>query len=225
MVRDISLAVPRGKVAALMGPNGSGKSSLVNAVMGHPRYTITSGNIILDGEDLTALPPHEKAKKGLFLSFQYPQELAGVTVSSFLRSAVNAKTGGKMPVLAFRKMLEEEMEKFGLDDEFMDRHVNAGFSGGEKKRLEILQLAILKPKYAMLDETDSGLDVDALKLIANGIRRFSNDMGILIITHHARILQHLVPDEVHIMRDGRIVRSGGKELAEEIEEKGYKNEL
>jgi len=223
VVRDVSFAVPHGKIIALMGPNGSGKSSLVNAIMGHPRYVISQGNVVLDGEDITALPPHEKARKGLFLSFQYPPELAGVTVSSFLRSALNAKIGTNISVLDARKIIKEEMEKLGLDKEMIDRHVNTDFSGGEKKRLEILQLVILKPAYAMLDETDSGLDVDALRTIALGIRRFSKEMGILVITHHARILQYLVPDEVRIMREGSIVRSGGKELATEIEEKGYKD--
>ncbi|TSC71499.1 MAG: FeS assembly ATPase SufC [Parcubacteria group bacterium Gr01-1014_70] len=222
VVRDVSLRVPQGSVVALMGPNGSGKSSLVNAVMGHPRYKITGGHLILDKEDITNALPHEKAQKGIFLSLQNPPSLPGITVSSFLRNAFTALTGSAVPVLEFQKRLEEEMASLGMEKELAGRHVNEGFSGGEKKRLEALQLALFKPKFALLDETDAGLDVDALRTVAETIKRASAGMGILLITHYTRILQYLVPDEVHVMREGTITRSGGKELAEEIEKQGYK---
>lgn len=224
VVHGVSLRIPQGRVVALMGPNGSGKSSLVNAVMGHPRYTVTSGRIFLNDEDITDIPPNEKAKKGVFLSLQNPPSLPGITVSSFLRNAVAATTGESIPVLAFHAHLEEEMKKLGMDTNMARRHVNEGFSGGEKKRLEALQLALLRPIFALLDETDAGLDVDALKTVAETIKAFAPDMGILLITHYTRILQYLVPDEVHIMQEGVITQSGGKELAEEIEGKGYKVE-
>lgn len=222
IVHDVSLRIREGHVVALMGPNGSGKSSLVNAVMGHPRYRITGGQIFCNGENITNLAPHQKARKGLFLSPQHPPSLAGVSVSSFLRNALSALTGEAVLVLPFQKMLEEEMEKLSIQKEMAGRHVNEGFSGGEKKRLEALQLALFKPKFALLDETDAGLDVDALKTVAETIKAFAPQMGILLITHYTRILQYLVPDEVHIMQEGVITRSGGKELAEEIEQKGYK---
>lgn len=222
VVHDVSLRIREGYVTALMGPNGSGKSSLVNAVMGHPRYRIAGGQVLCNGEDITNLAPHQKARKGLFLSPQHPPSLAGVSVSSFLRNALSALTGEAVPVLPFQKMLEEEMEKLGIQKEMAGRHVNEGFSGGEKKRLEALQLALFKPKFALLDETDAGLDIDALQTVAKTIKHASSRMGILLITHYTRILQYLVPDEVHIMQEGRITRSGGRELAEEIEKNGYK---
>ncbi|OGZ54859.1 MAG: Fe-S cluster assembly ATPase SufC [Candidatus Ryanbacteria bacterium RIFCSPLOWO2_02_FULL_45_11c] len=222
VVRGVSLCVPRGSVVALMGPNGSGKSSLVNAILGHPRYTITEGRVLLCGEDITHIPPHQKAKKGIFLSMQNPPTLAGITVSSFLRNAFSALTGCVLSVVPFQKMLEAEMEKLGMDTEMAGRHVNEGFSGGEKKRLEALQLILFKPNFALLDETDAGLDVDALRIVAETIKRVSAQMGILLITHYTRILEYLGPDEVHILQDGVITRSGGKELAEEIEKQGYK---
>ena len=224
-VRDVSIVIPRGKVVALMGPNGSGKSSLVNAVMGHPHYAITKGHIILNGEDITNLPPHEKAQKGLFLSLQHQPALPGVTVFSFLRNALAALTKNAVPALEFQKRLEEEMVHLGMDKELASRHVNEEFSGGEKKRLEALQLTLFKPKFALLDETDAGLDVDALKTVAKTMQGYASNMGILLITHHTRILQYLVPDKVHVMQGGQIIRSGGKELAEEIEAKGYNIKL
>lgn len=222
VVRGVSLRIPHGCVIALMGPNGSGKSSLVNAVMGHPRYHLTQGHVVLDGEDITNLLTDEKAKKGIFLSPQNPPTIPGITVSSFLRNVVQAWTGKNIPVMEFKSILEKEMQKIGMEWEFASRYVHEGFSGGEKKRLEALQLILLTPKYALLDETDSGLDVDALKIIAENIQRVSAEMGILLITHYTRILQYLVPNEVHIMREGRIVQRGGKELADKIEKQGYK---
>ena len=222
VVRGVSLRIPEGRVVALMGPNGSGKSSLVNAIMGHPRYTITEGRILLNDEDITHLPVHEKARKGMFLSLQHPPTLPGVSVSSFLRNALSSLTDKAVPVLEFQKRLEEEMARLGMENGMALRHVNEGFSGGEQKRLEALQLALFQPKFALLDETDAGLDVDALRTVAETIRRASDKMGILLITHYTRILQYIKPDEVHVMKDGVIVRSGGKELAEEIEKNGYK---
>lgn len=222
VVHGVSLTLHKGKVIALMGPNGSGKSSLVNAVMGHPRYHLTQGRVVLDGKDITNLPTDEKAKKGIFLSLQHPPAIPGITVSSFLRNAVQAWTGKNIPVMEFKLLLEKEMQKIGMECAFASRYVHEGFSGGEKKRLEALQLILLKPKYALLDETDSGLDVDALKIIAENIQRVCAEMGILLITHYTRILQYLVPDEVYIMHEGGIVQRGGKELADKIEKQGYK---
>ena len=222
VVRGVSLLISQGKIVALMGPNGSGKSSLVNAVMGHPLYQITEGRILLAGEDITHLAPHEKARKGIFLSLQYPPALPGITVFSFLRNALSRLTDSSISVIEFQKRLEGEMQKLGMEKELMGRHVNEGFSGGEKKRLEALQLALFRPKFALLDETDAGLDVDALRIVAETIKNASRDMGILLITHYTRILQYLEPDEVHMMQGGQIIKSGGKELAEEIEKKGYK---
>lgn len=221
VVRDVSLVIQTGKVVALMGPNGSGKSSLVNAIMGHPKYRITSGTVVLDGEDITHMMPHEKAKKGIFLSMQNPPALPGVTVFSFLRSAVAALTGEHVPALEFQKRLEAHMQKMGIENGMAGRHVHEGFSGGEKKQLEALQLALLGPKFALLDETDAGLDVDSLRTIAKTIQSRSSEMGILLITHYTRILQYLTPDEVHMMRGGTIVQSGTKELAADIEKRGY----
>lgn len=221
IVHGISLEVPTGKLCVLMGPNGSGKSSLVNAVAGHPRYAITEGRILLDEEDITALKPHEKARKGLFLSFQYPPEVSGVTIESFLRNAYNAVHNDKLSVLDFHAKLLEEMNKLHIEKSMAGRYVNEGFSGGEKKRAEMLQLAILRPQYALLDEPDSGLDVDALQIVAQGISRVKKDMGILLITHYSRILEYLQPDSVHIMQEGMIIKSGGRELVEEVERSGY----
>lgn len=221
VVHGVTILIPNGKVAALMGPNGSGKSSLVNAVMGHPRYQITQGRVVLDGEDITNLLTDEKAKKGIFLSLQYPPAIPGITVSSFLRNATQAWTGKNIPVMEFKLLLEKEMQKIGMERAFASRYVHEGFSGGEKKRMEALQLILLKPKYALLDETDSGLDIDALNIVAQNIQRVSAEMGILLITHYTRILRYLVPDEVCIMRDGHIVQQGGKELADKIEKQGY----
>lgn len=220
-VHGVTLAIDPGHIIALMGPNGSGKSTFVNAIMGHPRYTITKGVIILDGEDITKIPPHEKAQKGLFLSMQYPTELPGVTVASFLRAAARACRQNDIPLSEFHHELEREIQQWGMEKSMLARYVNAGFSGGEKKRLEMLQLSLLCPSYALLDETDSGLDIDALRVVAGGIQQFSSRTGILLITHYPRIFKYLTPHEVHIMQDGIIVRSGGAELADDIEKNGY----
>ena len=205
-----------------MGPNGSGKSTLANVLMGHPKYAITEGEIILNDENITTAKVQDRAKLGLFLSQQYLPEIVGVTVSSFLRTAITAKTGEKQHPVKFHKYLLETMESLGMKKDFAARYVNVGFSGGEKKRLETLQLKMLAPKYAILDETDSGLDVDALKLVSEGVNAFQDGTkGILLITHYNRILQYVVPDFVHIMIDGKIIKTGTKELAQEVEQSGY----
>lgn len=222
ILKGINLVIAPGEIHAIMGPNGSGKSTLANVLMGHPKYTITEGEIILDNENITNAKVQDRAKAGLFLSQQYLPEIAGVTVSSFLRTAIAAKTGEKQHPVKFHKYLLDTMESLGMNKDFAARYVNAGFSGGEKKRLETLQLKMLDPKYAILDETDSGLDVDALKLVSEGINAFQDGTkGILLITHYNRILQYVVPDFVHIMVGGTIVKTGGKELALEVEETGY----
>jgi len=214
ILKGISLEVDKGQVVALMGPNGSGKSTLAYALMGHPRYEITSGKIFLNGEDVTNAKADERARKGLFLSFQYPQEIAGVSISNFLRTALS--------VMDFHKLLREKMDLLKIDKSFALRCVNEGFSGGEKKRMEILQMAVLQPNIGILDETDSGLDVDALRTVATGINDLKgSELGVLLITHYQRILNYITPDKVHIVMDGKIVKSGGKELALEVEEKGY----
>jgi Fe-S cluster assembly ATP-binding protein len=220
----LDLSVSKGETHALMGPNGSGKSTLAYAIMGHPAYQITGGEILLKGTDVTELSPDVRAKAGLFLALQYPTEIPGVSLTNFLRTAVNATRGEDMPVRQFMRELRELMAAFQMDEKFMQRNVNEGFSGGEKKRFEILQMAMLRPEIAVLDETDSGLDVDALKVVAGGVNRLRGpDLGVLIITHYTRILRYIRPDYVHVMFDGRIVQSGGAELAEELEEKGYEH--
>ena len=226
IVKGLNLKVDKGQVVALMGPNGSGKSTLAYALMGHPKYEITSGKILLNGKDVTKAKPDERAKKGLFLSFQYPHEISGVSVSNFLRIALNAKreASGEKPisVIDFYKFLQEKMKSLKIDKSFALRYLNEGFSGGEKKRMEILQMSVLEPKIGILDETDSGLDVDALKTVANGINDIKGSkMGILLITHYQRILNYVTPDKVHIMMDGKIVKSDDKKLALEVEKKGY----
>ena len=222
ILKGISLEVNKDEVVALMGPNGSGKSTLAYALMGHPRYQITNGKIMLNGKDATNAEPDERAKNGLFLSFQYPQEISGVSVSNFLRTALNAKREKPISVPDFHKLLQEKMALLKMDKSFALRYVNEGFSGGEKKRAEILQMAVLHPQIAILDETDSGLDIDALKTVANGVNALKGpETGILLITHYQRILNYITPDKVHIVIDGRIVKSGGKELALQVEEKGY----
>lgn len=224
ILKGLSLTVRGGEVHALMGPNGSGKSTLANTLMGHPRYDVEDGQVLIDGEDILEMEPDERAKKGLFLAFQYPVEIPGVTVANFLRSAYNALHGDENPlsVLEFHQLLQEHMKELEMDEEFAGRYLNEGFSGGEKKRHEILQMALLKPRFAIMDETDSGLDIDALKIVSEGVnRQRSDDLGVLVITHYQRILEYLKPDYVHIMMDGRIVRSGGPELAQELEAKGY----
>jgi Fe-S cluster assembly ATP-binding protein len=220
----LDLSVGKGETHALMGPNGSGKSTLAYAIMGHPAYTITDGQILLKGTDITELAPDVRAKQGLFLAMQYPTEIPGVSLTNFLRTAVNAVRGEDLPVRQFMKQVRELMAAFQMDDKFLQRNVNEGFSGGEKKRFEILQMALLRPEIAVLDETDSGLDVDALKVVAEGVNRMRGpDLGVLIITHYTRILRYIRPDHVHVMFEGRIVQSGGPELAEELEEKGYEH--
>jgi len=229
IVRGVDLAIDTGEVHAVMGPNGSGKSTLAYALMGHPAYTITGGEIMLDGENIAELGADERAQRGLFLAFQYPHAVPGVTVTNFLRSALNAvrkaKNGGEddpISVAEFRKLLTSAMDRLRVPREMMGRYLNEGFSGGEKKRVEILQMAMLRPRMAVLDETDSGLDIDALKIVAGGVRELVGpDMGALVITHYQRILNYIDPDHVHVFVDGRIVASGGPELAHTLEAEGY----
>jgi Fe-S cluster assembly ATP-binding protein len=225
ILKGIDLTVEPGRVHALMGPNGSGKSTLALALAGHPGYEITGGGARLDGEDLLALSPDKRAKAGLFLSFQYPAAIPGVSVANFLRTARQAVKPGDLPPAKFRQLVFEQLELLGIETAFLGRYVNDGFSGGEKKRLEMLQLAVLEPKYAILDETDSGLDVDALRAVGDSLQTLrkgrGEEMGFLIITHYPRILQYVEPDVVHIMMDGRIVKTGGAQLAHQIEAEGY----
>jgi len=222
ILKGVDLTIKKGEIHAIMGPNGSGKSTFSNALMGHPKYEVTKGTIFLDGKNLLELSVDERAKAGIFLSFQYPVEIPGVTLANFLRTAYSEITGKKVNVMDFMKKLYESMDDLKMDKEFAKRHLNVGFSGGEKKRTEILQMAMLKPKYAILDETDSGLDVDALRVVANGVNKLMNkELGVLIITHYQRILHYIKPDHVHILVNGKIIKSGGHKLAEEIEEKGY----
>ncbi|MBI2581082.1 Fe-S cluster assembly ATPase SufC [Candidatus Woesearchaeota archaeon] len=226
ILKGVSLDVSKGEVVALMGPNGAGKSSLGCALLGHPAYKVTAGQIILEGEDVTKLPTNERAKKGLFLSFQYPSEVPGVSMANFLRTAINSRRDKKnpIPVAEFIKQLKEIMKMLKMDESFMHRYLNEGFSGGEKKRAEILQMAMLKPGMAILDETDSGLDVDSLKVVAEGINKLMNPgMGILLITHYQRILNYIKPNKVYVMMNGKIVKSGGAELVHQIESQGYES--
>jgi Fe-S cluster assembly ATP-binding protein len=222
ILKGVNLEVSKGEVHALMGPNGSGKSTLANALMGHPRYVVTSGRIYYKGEDITELPVDLRAKKGMFLAFQYPLEIPGVKVRQFLRMALKSVRGTDVKVSEFRKLLTEKMQQLEVNPAFAERYLNEGFSGGEKKRNEVLQMAILQPELAIMDETDSGLDIDALKIVSDGINALRGpDVGILLITHYQRMLNYVTPDFVHVLVDGRIVRSGGKELALELEERGY----
>ncbi|MEX2504316.1 MAG: Fe-S cluster assembly ATPase SufC [Egicoccus sp.] len=222
ILRGVNLDLDKGKTIALMGPNGSGKSTLAYAIAGHPAYDITGGSIRWQDTDLVELTPDERARLGVFLAMQYPVEVPGVSLTNFLRTAVNATSGQEVPIREFMKRLRDEMAALDVDESFLQRSVNEGFSGGEKKRFEILQMALLKPQLAVLDETDSGLDVDALKTVSEGVNRLSGpDLGTLIITHYTRILRYIEPDEVHVMFEGRIVASGGAELADELEERGY----
>ena len=226
IIRGLSLAVPKGEVHAIMGPNGSGKSTLAKVLAGHPDYKVGSGRIEMDGENIMELEPDERARKGLFLAFQYPSEIPGVSIANFLRAAVQARLpeGEELEATEYYARLYEKMDLLEMDRSFTSRSVNEGFSGGEKKRNEILQLAMLTPKYAVLDETDSGLDIDALKVVANGVNAMRGPaIGILVITHYQRLLEYIVPDHVHVMVQGRIARSGGKELALELEERGYES--
>jgi Fe-S cluster assembly ATP-binding protein len=222
ILKGIDLTVPQGEVHAIMGPNGSGKSTLANVVMGRPGYQITGGQIFFKGQEITALKPDQRAQMGLFLAFQYPTEIPGVSVVNFLRSAYNAVKGEKTSALAFHKRLKEKMAMLGIEEAMVRRYVNQGFSGGEKKKNEVLQLAVLEPDIAILDETDSGLDIDSLKAVANGIESLTGpNLGVLLITHYQRILNYITPDRIHVMMEGRIVMSGGPELAHELEAKGY----
>lgn len=232
ILKGVSLAVNKGEIHALMGPNGSGKSTLAYSLMGHPNYEITSGDVLYKGESVLEMEPDERSRAGMFLAFQYPVSIPGVSVANFLRMALNAripdngngngrgKTGISIP--KFRKMLKEKMALLEMDPSFAGRYLNEGFSGGEKKRAEILQMAMLEPEIAILDETDSGLDIDALRIVANGVNTLSGpEMGVLVITHYQRLLNYIKPDFVHVMLNGRIVESGGPDLALHLEEKGY----
>ncbi|MBI2638705.1 Fe-S cluster assembly ATPase SufC [Candidatus Peregrinibacteria bacterium] len=226
ILQGLSLKIKPGEIHAIMGPNGSGKSTLANTIMGHPKYTISHGEILMDGENLVSLKADKRARAGVFLAFQYPKEIPGVTVLSFLQMAVAAvrKVRGEPQLnpIEFRKLLRSLLAEFSLDAKFMNRYINEGFSGGEKKKMEILQMALLEPKIAVLDETDSGLDVDALKIVAEGINRLASPKrGILLITHYQRILHYIKPHFVHVMIEGQIVKSGGPELAQQLEQEGY----
>ncbi len=225
ILRGVSLGVPAGEVHALMGPNGSGKSTLAATLLGNPAYEVTGGRILFKGEDLTALPTDQRAARGLFLGFQHPEEIPGVGVLNFLRQAMSARKGiDDFSVLEVRMAVLDWAKRLGMDSRFIERYLNEGFSGGEKKRNEILQMALMEPDFAVLDETDSGLDIDALGVVARGIEEVRStrpDLGILLITHYRRILEHLTPDAVHILLGGRIVASGGRELADRIEREGF----
>jgi len=226
ILKGVNLTISQGEIHALMGPNGSGKSTLANTLLGHPKYKVTKGDILIDGESILELSPDKRAKKGLFLAFQYPVAVPGVTMFSFLRAAYNAvhtdEKNQAPTIFDFKDTLAEKMKVLEIDESFMNRYLNEGFSGGEKKRAEILQLAMLKPKFAVLDETDSGLDIDALRVVAEGVSKLANDdLGILVITHYQRILKYIRPTFVHVMYEGRITASGGQELSLKLEEKGY----
>jgi Fe-S cluster assembly ATP-binding protein len=235
ILNGIELAVRSGEVHAIMGPNGSGKSTLALTVMGHPRYKVTKGEIRFDDKDVLAMPVDERARAGLFLAFQYPAAIPGVSVANFLRTAINARRADRgataaaderkrtdIPLMQFRKQLQEKQKLLEIEDSFITRSVNDGFSGGEKKRLEMLQMHMFGPTFALLDETDSGLDIDALQVVARGIESLrSPEIGVLLITHYERILKFVTPDFVHVLIDGRVVRTGGRELAAELEAKGY----
>jgi Fe-S cluster assembly ATP-binding protein len=225
ILRGVDLTVKQGETHAIMGPNGSGKSTLAYSLAGHPKYTVTSGSVLLDGEDLLAMKVDERARAGLFLAMQYPVEVPGVSVSNFLRTAATAVRGEAPKLRTWVKEVKEAMAVLHMDPAFAERNVNEGFSGGEKKRHEILQLELLKPKIAILDETDSGLDVDALRVVSEGINRVreSGEVGTLLVTHYTRILRYIKPDYVHVFSAGRIVESGGAELADKLEEEGYES--
>ncbi|CAH8716292.1 Fe-S cluster assembly ATPase SufC [Paenibacillus thiaminolyticus] len=224
ILKGISLSMKGGEVHAIMGPNGTGKSTLASALMGHPKYEVTEGTATLDGEDVLEMDVDERARAGLFLAMQYPSEIAGVTNSDFLRSAINARRGegNEISLIKFIRQMESKMKELEMNEEFAHRYLNEGFSGGEKKRNEILQMMMLDPKIVVLDEIDSGLDIDALKIVANGVNAMrSEERGFLIITHYQRLLNYVKPDFVHVMMQGRIVKSGGPELAERLEAEGY----
>jgi Fe-S cluster assembly ATP-binding protein len=228
ILKGLDLTLPQGEVHAIMGPNGTGKSTLAYTLMGHPSYHVTSGGVSFKGKDLLAMSPDERSRFGLFLAFQYPLSIPGVTVANFLRTAVNARRRAEnpqdkgVPIPEFRKLLKEKMDFLKMDPTFAGRYLNEGFSGGEKKRAEILQMAILQPEIAILDETDSGLDIDALRIVSEGVNSLRNqDLGVLVITHYQRILNYIKPDVVHVMMDGMVVETGGPDLALHLEEHGY----
>jgi Fe-S cluster assembly ATP-binding protein len=222
IVKGLDLEVGRGELHAIMGPNGSGKSTLANVLMGHPRYDLTEGSVSFEGEDVLELEPDERAKMGMFLAFQYPSEVPGVSVANFLRTAVNSVREEELSPMEMYRLLQEKMSVMQMDPKFAERYLNEGFSGGEKKRNEILQMLMLDPTLAIMDETDSGLDIDALQVVARGVNELRGpEFSAVIITHYQRILRYIQPDRVHVMLDGRLVTSGGKELALELEEKGY----
>jgi Fe-S cluster assembly ATP-binding protein len=228
IVKGLNLTLPQGEVHAIMGPNGTGKSTLAYTIMGHPSYEVTAGEILIDDVNILDLEPDQRSRLGLFLAFQYPVSIPGVTVANFLRTAMNARRRAENPedkgiaIPEFRRMLKEKMELLKVDSSFAGRYLNEGFSGGEKKRAEILQMAVLKPSFAVLDETDSGLDIDALRIVSEGVNTLRGpELGVLVITHYQRILNYIKPDVVHVMMDGRIVESGGPELALHLEEHGY----
>ena len=226
ILKGLNLSVSAGEVHAIMGPNGSGKSTLSSVIAGHQDYEISQGNMLLEGEDLSEFAPEERAHKGIFLSFQYPIEIPGVSVTNFIKAAINASRKAKgledMAANEMLKLIREKSSLLEIDSRFLSRSLNEGFSGGEKKRNEIFQMAMLEPKLSILDETDSGLDIDALKIVANGVNKLrSNDNAIIVITHYQRLLEYIIPDFVHVLFDGKIVKSGTKDLAVELEEKGY----
>lgn len=224
ILRGVNLEVNQGEIHALMGPNGSGKSTLSNTLMGHPTYRVTGGRILFKGKDVTAMPTEDRARMGMFMAFQYPVAIPGVSVTNFLRSILKAKLGHDMPASEFRKQMSETMRELSMDPAFSKRYVNDGFSGGEKKRCEILQLAMLKPALAILDETDSGLDIDALRIVCEGINKtFHPGMSMLIITHYQRMLNYVKPHVVHVLVAGRVVKTGGTELVQRLEAEGYDN--
>jgi Fe-S cluster assembly ATP-binding protein len=222
IIKGLNLEVGQGEIHAIMGPNGSGKSTLANVLMGHPRYEVTEGSVSFFDQDVFELEPDERAKLGMFLAFQYPSEVPGVSVANFLRTAVNSVRAEELSPMEMYKLLQEKMRIMQMDPKFAERYLNEGFSGGEKKRNEILQMLMLDPKLAIMDETDSGLDIDALQVVARGVNELRGpEFGAVVITHYQRILRYIEPDYVHVMLDGRLVTSGGKELAEELEDKGY----
>jgi len=226
ILRGVDLMVGSGEIHALMGPNGSGKSTLAKVIAGHPAYEVTRGQILVNGENVLELKPDDRSRAGIFMAFQYPAEIPGVTIANFLRAALNARRDDEdeIDVFAFHQLLQDKMAMLKVDPDFSSRYVNDGFSGGEKKRNEILQMAVLEPGLAVLDETDSGLDIDALKIVANGVNTLAAEdekLGVLLITHYKRILQYIIPNRVHVMLRGRVVESGGPELADHLEEQGY----
>jgi Fe-S cluster assembly ATP-binding protein len=225
ILKDLSLEVKQGEIHAIMGPNGSGKSTMAYALAGHPKYEVESGEVWMDDANLLEMTPDERARKGLFLAFQYPIAIPGISMANFLRASVNAAKGGNghsVPIVEFRKLLYEKMDLLKMDKSFARRYLNEGFSGGEKKRAEILQMALLEPKFAILDETDSGLDIDALRIVSEGINALTGpERGFIIITHYQRILNYIKPHFIHVMYDGQIIESGGPELAERLEQEGY----